>query len=191
MQINVKLVLVCWILSVDYVGDIWRMYLHLSQPMYLMYLSNWARHKNCSNDRRWYWHQSTMSDDLTDHVYRMWKVKYSNIWPNQTIVSDQSELTILLCQPMIIYVCSEDDVNWVQRPSTFHILYTWSLDDLNNTFTTTTITLQHSSLDQRHNYLHSIRIIETRNFLNHCRDCGMLLHADYSDLQTWRQDSVV
>ena len=57
----------------------------------------------------------------------MWKVKYSNIWPNQTIVSDQSELTILLCQPMIIYVCIEDDVNWVQRPSTFHILYTWSL----------------------------------------------------------------
>ena len=41
---------------------------------------------------------------LKDHVYRMWKVKYSNIWPNQTIVSDQSELTILLCQPMIIYV---------------------------------------------------------------------------------------
>ena len=62
-----------------------------------------------------------------DHVYRMWKVKYGNIWPNQTIVSDQSELTILLCQPMIIYVCSEDDVNWVQWPSTFHILYTWSL----------------------------------------------------------------
>ena len=62
-----------------------------------------------------------------DHIYRMWKVKYSNIWPNQTIVSDQSELTILLCQPMIIYVCSEDDVNWVQWPSTFHILYTWSL----------------------------------------------------------------
>ena len=62
-----------------------------------------------------------------DHVYRMWKIKYSNIWPNQTIVSDQSELTILLCQPMIIYVCSEDDVNWVQRPSTFTILYTWSL----------------------------------------------------------------
>ena len=24
---------------------------------------------------------------------------------------------------MIIYECSEDDVNWVQRPSTFHILY--------------------------------------------------------------------
>ena len=32
------------------------------------------------------------------------KKGYSNIWPNQTIVSDQSELTILLCQPMIIYV---------------------------------------------------------------------------------------
>ena len=56
-------------------------------------------------------------------------VKYSNIWPNQTIVSDQSELTILLCQLMIIYVCSEDDVNWVQQPSTFTILYTWSLPD--------------------------------------------------------------
>ena len=27
-------------------------------------------------------------------------MKYSYIWPNQTIVSDQSELTILLCQPM-------------------------------------------------------------------------------------------
>ena len=37
-------------------------------------------------------------------IYRMVKERYSNIWPNQTIVSDQSELTILLCQPMIIYV---------------------------------------------------------------------------------------
>ena len=39
-----------------------------------------------------------------DHIYRMIKEKYSNIWPNQTIVSDQSELTILFCQPMIIYL---------------------------------------------------------------------------------------
>ena len=50
-------------------------------------------------------------------------VKYSNIWTNQTIVSDQSELTILLCQPMIINVCSEDDVSWSQQPSSFTILY--------------------------------------------------------------------
>ena len=41
---------------------------------------------------------------VNDHIYRMVKERYSNIWPNQTIVSDQSELTILLCQPMIIYV---------------------------------------------------------------------------------------
>ena len=40
-----------------------------------------------------------------DHIYRMVKERYSNIWPNQTIVPDQSELTILLCQPMIIYIC--------------------------------------------------------------------------------------
>ena len=38
------------------------------------------------------------------YVYRMAKERYSNIWPNQTIVSDQSELTILLCQPMN-YIC--------------------------------------------------------------------------------------
>ena len=39
-----------------------------------------------------------------DHIYRMVKESNSNIWPNQTIVSDQSELTILLCQPMYIYL---------------------------------------------------------------------------------------
>ena len=39
-----------------------------------------------------------------DHIYRMLKESNSKIWPNQTNVSDQSELTILLCQPMIIYV---------------------------------------------------------------------------------------
>ena len=53
----------------------------------------------------------------------MVKERYSNIRLNQTIVSDQSELTIHLCQPMIIYVCSEDDVSLVQRPLTITILY--------------------------------------------------------------------
>ena len=41
-----------------------------------------------------------MSVEAKDHIYRMVKERYSNIWPNQTIVSDQSELTILLCQSM-------------------------------------------------------------------------------------------
>ena len=101
-------------------------HLHLSIKETWMQVSK--REDNCL---RWFlgfklWVERT-SGLVKDHVYRMVKVKYSNIWPNQTIVSDQSELTILLCQPMILYVCSEDDVNWVQRPSTFHILYTWSL----------------------------------------------------------------
>ena len=45
-----------------------------------------------------------MTFKSNDHIYRMVKESNSNIWPNQTIVSDQSELTIILCQPMIIYV---------------------------------------------------------------------------------------
>ena len=44
------------------------------------------------------------SDHTNDHIYRMVKESNSNIWPNQTIVSDQSERMILLCQLMIIYV---------------------------------------------------------------------------------------
>ena len=47
---------------------------------------------------------SRPSTTPNDHIYRMVKESNSNILPNQTIVSDQSELTILLCQPMIIYV---------------------------------------------------------------------------------------
>ena len=61
-----------------------------------------------------------------DHVYRMWKVKYSNIWPNQTIVSDQSELTILLCQPMNSLLLMKTSLPWY---SSLQLLpsYIWSL----------------------------------------------------------------
>ena len=70
-----------------------------------------------------------------DHVYRMWKVKYSNIWPNQTIVSDQSELTILLCQPMNSLLSNEDNLAMVQWPSTITILFIYMI--LVNTIHTT------------------------------------------------------
>ena len=50
-------------------------------------------------------------------------MKYSNIWPNQTIISDQLELTILLCQPINSLLPNEDDLAMVQRPSTITILY--------------------------------------------------------------------
>ena len=42
---------------------------------------------------------------------------------NQTIVSDQSELTILLCQQMNSLLLNEDDLAMVQQPSTITILY--------------------------------------------------------------------
>ena len=63
-----------------------------------------------------------ISDPCKDHVYRMVKVQVQQYLtkPNQCI---WPELTILLCQPMIIYVCSEDDVSWSQQPSTITILY--------------------------------------------------------------------
>ena len=48
---------------------------------------------------------------MNDHIYRMVKKSNSNIWPNQTIVSDQSILTILLCQPMN-YICILTAAAW-------------------------------------------------------------------------------
>ena len=42
----------------------------------------------------------------------MVKGRYSNIWPNQTIVSDQSELTILLCQPMNSLLLMKTTLPW-------------------------------------------------------------------------------
>ena len=44
-----------------------------------------------------------------------------------SIVSDQSELTILLCQPLNSLLLNEDDLAMVQQPSTITILYIWSL----------------------------------------------------------------
>ena len=102
----------------------------VARPIGLVFSSSWFSETNQTAHEALKMRHDSSSVTwacIKDHMYRMVIVKYSNIWPNQTIVSDQSELTILLCQPMIIYVCSEDDVNWVQRPSTFHILYTWSL----------------------------------------------------------------
>ena len=49
---------------------------------------------------------------LNDHIYRMVKERYSNIWPNQTNVSDQSELTILLCQPMNSLLLMKTTLPW-------------------------------------------------------------------------------
>ena len=56
---------------------------------------------SCCNERSF---KLEFCVQINDHIYRMVKESNSNIWPNQTIVTDQSELTILLCQPMIIYV---------------------------------------------------------------------------------------
>ena len=42
----------------------------------------------------------------------MVKERYSNIWPNQTIVSDQSELTILLCQLMNSLLLMKTTLPW-------------------------------------------------------------------------------
>ena len=42
----------------------------------------------------------------------MVKERYSNIWLNQTIVSDQSELTILLCQPMNSLLIMKTTLPW-------------------------------------------------------------------------------
>ena len=42
----------------------------------------------------------------------MVKERYSNIWPNQTIVSDQSELTILLCQAMNSLLLMKTTLPW-------------------------------------------------------------------------------
>ena len=39
-------------------------------------------------------------------------MKYSNLWPKQTIVSDQSELTILLCQPMNSLLLMKTTLPW-------------------------------------------------------------------------------
>ena len=50
--------------------------------------------------------------NLKDHIYRMVKERYSNIWPNQTIVSDQSELTIPLCQPMNCLLLMKTTLPW-------------------------------------------------------------------------------
>ena len=47
-----------------------------------------------------------------DHLYRMVKESNSNIWANQTIVSDQSELTILLCQPMNSLLLMKTTLPW-------------------------------------------------------------------------------
>ena len=59
-------------------------------------------------------------------------MKYSNIWPNQTIVSDQSELTILLCQPMNSLLLMKTTLSWY---SGLQLLpsYIWSLRTTNNT----------------------------------------------------------
>ena len=46
------------------------------------------------------------------NIYRMVKESNSNIWPNQTIVSDQSELTILLCQPMTNLLLMKTTLPW-------------------------------------------------------------------------------
>ena len=51
-------------------------------------------------------------NQTNDHIYRMVKERYSNIWPNQTIVSDQSELTILLCQPMNSLLLMKTTLPW-------------------------------------------------------------------------------
>ena len=61
-----------------------------------------------------------------DHIYRMVKERYSNIWPNQTIVSHQSELTILLCQPMNSLLLIKTTLSWY---SSLQLLpsYIWSL----------------------------------------------------------------
>ena len=47
-----------------------------------------------------------------DHMYRMVKERYSNIWPIQTIASDQSELNILLCQPMNSLLLMKTTLPW-------------------------------------------------------------------------------
>ena len=47
-----------------------------------------------------------------DHVYRMVKERYRNILPNQTIVSNQSELTILLCQPINSLLLMKTTLPW-------------------------------------------------------------------------------
>ena len=57
-----------------------------------------------------HWISSTIGPK--DHVYRMVKERYSNIWPNQTIVSDQSELTILLCQPINCLLLMKPTLPW-------------------------------------------------------------------------------
>ena len=58
------------------------------------------------------WQQKIWRCDK-DHIYRMVKERYSNIWPNQTIGSDQSELTILLCQPINSLLLNENDLAMV------------------------------------------------------------------------------
>ena len=65
--------------------------------------------------------------NTNDHIYRMVKESNSNIWPNQTIVSDQSDLTILLCQPMNSLLLMKTTLPWYSSlqllPSYIH--YPW------------------------------------------------------------------
>ena len=49
---------------------------------------------------------------INDHIYSIVKERYSNIWPNQTIVSDHSELIILLCQPMHSLLLMKTTLPW-------------------------------------------------------------------------------
>ena len=76
----------------------------------------------------WAWSVSTMNwscNIANDHIYRMVKERYSNIWPNQTIVSDQSELTIFLCQPMNSLLLMKTTLPWY---SSFQLLPSY-IDD--------------------------------------------------------------
>ena len=65
---------------------------------------------------------------LNDRIYRMVKERYSNISLNQTIVSDQSELTILLCQLMNSLILMKTTLPWY---SGLQLLpsYIWSLSN--------------------------------------------------------------
>ena len=76
---------------------------HFLHPRFINQTISVSQLSHPQHDQSW-WEQvqESVTDNTLlskDHVYRMVKERYSNIWPNQTIVSDQSELTILLCQP--------------------------------------------------------------------------------------------
>ena len=93
-------------------------------------IQQWGDDRNCKWTRTGglQWQSQTVNQWVTeifnDHLYRMVKESNSNIWPNQTIVSDQSELTLLSCQPMIRILTAAAWYSCLQLlPS-----YIWSLE---------------------------------------------------------------